>query len=290
MTRSQNPCCSKGPWEVCGERSHAKAGSAYKVRPGCSGFCQCEVWSSPITTVGKTEPNRVTNRLEQRELKAIGNHLSLTHLFSSLWALQGNMGCSQPVTVVPATHGHSQPSSTWVPRSFRNVVVPERIPRGLPSACSSPSAAPARLHTRGPPFRHRSGAVPGGGSSPGPSAAPRAALLGPEPSACRVSPGRIRCGTGSSSVAVRGDGLRATPAGCRGTACSTTGLCWAAGSCCSARGAPPLALTRCCRAASLWLLGPLSQLLSHSSVSSLNSALILLSAWRRIKLNSQTWA
>ena len=77
------------------------------------------------------------------------------------------------------------PRATWFPPT--DAVVPDRIPRGLPTGCSSPSTAPARLHTRGPPFGPRCSAVPRGGSSPGPPAAPRAALPGP-----RLRPGGIR--------------------------------------------------------------------------------------------------
>jgi len=45
-----------------------------------------------------------------------------------------------------------------------------------------------------------------------------------------------------SSVAAWGDLLHVVPMGCKGTACSSVGLSWAAGSCCSLPGAPPVLL------------------------------------------------
>jgi len=60
------------------------------------------------------------------------------------------------------------------------------------------------------------------------------------------------------------------PKGCMETACSTMGLSWASGNCCTAPGAPPAPFCADlggCRAASLQFLTPLSQLQLHSTVS-----------------------
>lgn len=111
---------------------------------------------------------------------------------------------------------------------------------GFPQA-AAPQALPRHGSVpRGPPFRRCSSAGPTGSSSPGPPAAPRAALVG-----LQLRPGGIRvlCRPQAASAAAPG----AAPCcahGLQGTACSTTGLCWAAGSCYSAHGTPP-ALTRC---------------------------------------------
>uniref|UniRef100_A0A8V1A1J9 Deoxynucleoside triphosphate triphosphohydrolase SAMHD1 n=2 Tax=Gallus gallus TaxID=9031 RepID=A0A8V1A1J9_CHICK len=125
-----------------------------------------------------------------------------------------------------------------------DAVLPELIPHGLPMGCSSKHcSAVARYH----------GAHPlGAASAPPVPLLPAALLHGlqlrPRPCSCgapwAASPSaHIHCCTTGSPMAAKGDLLRVVPVGCGGTACSTVGLSWAAGSCCSAPG-PSSALTR----------------------------------------------
>jgi len=58
------------------------------------------------------------------------------------------------------------------------------------------------------------------------------------------------CCTAGSSIAACGDLLHMVPAGCRGTACTSTGLSWASGNFCYMLGAPPAFLLGACRSVS----------------------------------------
>jgi len=149
--------------------------------------------------MGKTNSAQgVTNSLEQGELKAKGNRLPLTHLFppSSLRPLCNPSSLPPVVTRCP--------SPTWVPPT--DAVLPERLPRGgLPTGCSSPGAAPARLRTTGPTLQALLQRGPHGQQLPRPSCGTagrsgRAAAPARGYPRAVPPPGRIRCCTGSCSV------------------------------------------------------------------------------------------
>jgi len=91
---------------------------------------------------------------------------------------------------------------------------------------------------------------------------PRAAPAGLSKAA--APSGLILCFTTGCSMVAWSNLLRLLPTGCRGTAYSTVGLCWAVESFCSSPQAL-LALLGACRAASLQFPTPLSLLLLHSS-------------------------
>ena len=81
-----------------------------------------------------------------------------------------------------------------------NAILPNLIPRGLPTRYSSPSTAPTRLRTAGPTFRAPLHTGPHGCSSPGPPAPPRG-LRGDGPLLRGPLPGRrepLPCALSSS--------------------------------------------------------------------------------------------
>ena len=143
--------------------------------------------------------------------------------------------CSSVVTLL-LLHIRSLP---W------GAILPELIPCGLLTCCSSPSTAPYhRAHPLGA-APHRSPRVAAPPALLAPWAALRGSrfpardlLLGGYPWAVPPSD-LIHCCPMGSSVATCGVLFHTVPVGCRGTACSSVGFSWAAGSCCCVPGAPP---------------------------------------------------
>ena len=128
-----------------------------------------------------------------------------------------------------------------------NAVLPALFLCGLPSGCSSPSIAPIQLCTTGPTLWALLHTGPHSQQLPQPSCLTAGfSLQTAAPAQCApwaVPPsGLIHCYTTDSSMAACGDLLHMLPMACRGTACSTTGLSWAEGCCCSVPRAPPALL------------------------------------------------
>ena len=139
-----------------------------------------------------------------------------------------------------AHNASSLPLLNPLPSLPRDYIIPKLIPIGFPQA-------PTQLHTTGPPFWCCSTWFTTSSSSPRPpvplqaplwsEAVPAETLHGQRPPS-----GHIHCYTVGSSAASWGDPALTVLLGCRGMVCSSTGLSWTSGSCCSTPGAPPALL------------------------------------------------
>ena len=130
-----------------------------------------------------------------------------------------------------------------------DAIIPALIPLGLPTGCTSPSTAPTQLCTTGPTLQALLPVAPNRQWLPQPSCP----TAGCSPWAAALAQGAPAgfyqvCILHASSTAA----LWAPPLLHReicsmqctwaagGTACSSMGLSWAVGSCCSAPGTPPV--------------------------------------------------